>query len=90
MRFDHGPEEVLGGAVSDAELTDSRVRADGTKLVGLMRVERQLRGGLFGYLKDAIGSAPANQSPELVARNLPVELGFHTADVRLDRVPTQS
>lgn len=56
MGFDHGPEEEVGGAVSDAELTDSRVRADGTKLVGLVRLERQLRVGSFGYLKDAIGS----------------------------------
>ena len=36
------------------------------------------------------GSGPANQSAELVARNLPVELGGHTADVCLDRVPTLS
>jgi len=56
MGFNHGPEEEVGDAVSDAELTDSRVRADGTKLVGLVRVERQLRGGSFGYLKDAIRS----------------------------------
>jgi hypothetical protein len=37
----------------------------------------------------SFGSGPANQSAELVARNLPVELGCHRADVRLDRVPTQ-
>lgn len=36
------------------------------------------------------GSGPASQSPELVARNLPVDLGCHTADVRLGRVPTHT
>jgi hypothetical protein len=55
--------------------------------------------GLFGLalltVEDAAssspyGSGPAIQPPELVARNLPVELGCHTADVRLDQVPTRT
>jgi hypothetical protein len=37
---------------------------------------------------DRIGSGPANQSHELIVRNLPVDLVCHTADVRLDRAPT--
>jgi len=54
---------------------------------------RNLEGPLsrdeLGWPYVGSGSGPANQSPELVARNLPVELGCHTADVRLDRVPTR-
>jgi len=37
----------------------------------------------------SFGSGPANQSPELVARNLPVESGCQTADLGPGRVPTQ-
>jgi hypothetical protein len=47
-------------------------------------------GQLWRSLTGGYGSDPANQSPELVARNQPVELGCHTADVRLDRLPTLS
>lgn len=55
--------------------------------------------GLFGVallaFEDAAssspyGSGPASQPPELVARDLPVEMGCHTADLRLDRVPTEA
>jgi len=45
--------------------------------------------GHRGTASDGLRSGPANQSPELVARKLPVKLGCHTADVRLCRVPTQ-
>ena len=51
---------------------------------------RPLRGDEFRTADVGSGSGPANQSAELVARDLPVELGCHTADVRLDRASTRS
>jgi len=50
--------------------------------------DRQLQSDETRAADVSLGSGPANQSAELVARNLPVELGCHRADVRLDRVPT--
>ena len=45
-------------------------------------------GQLWRSLTGGFGSGPASQSPELVARKLPVQLDCHRADVRIDRVPT--
>ena len=56
----------------------------------MQRFDRPLLAGQIGGLNIRCGSGPANQSAELVARNLPVGLGCHTADVRLDRVSTHS
>ena len=42
-------------------------------------------GPLWSDLADRNGSGPANQSPELVARNLPVELYCQTTDLGLGR-----
>ena len=51
------------------------------------RQERRDERLLFGFESVAtcarFGSGPVNQAPELVARNLTVDFGCHTADVRL-------
>ena len=60
------------------------------ELTASVQVDRRLTAGQIETLIARIGSGPASQSPELVARNLPVELGCHAADVRLGRVPTLS
>ena len=52
--------------------------------------DRRLRGSEIWIPSVRSGSGPANQSAEPVARNLPMELGYRRADVRLDRVPTQT
>jgi len=55
-----------------------------------LSIEWLVRGSQIRWFYVCSGSGTADQSAELVARNLPVELGCHTADVRLDRVPIQS
>lgn len=52
--------------------------------------ERLLRGHQLRAVNVAQGSGPASQPAELVARDRPVELRCHAADVRLDRALTRS
>lgn len=58
-------------------------------VTALPAVERPQWGSPAVRPDDGIGSGPANQSAELVALNLPVELGCDMADIRLGRVPTR-